>query len=297
MQNRHYDVVQLEGLYLCPYIQTIRTYSRAKIALRSHNIESEIWRRSAQKEKNILKKIYKQNLSKRIDKFEHRFLNVYDMLLPITQIDAEKFKQMGATVPMQVVPTGIDMDNPLFEIDNQRIKYPTLFYIGALDWRPNQEGLVWFVQKIWLKFKKQHPELVFTVAGRNAPKHFVNFLKRNKINYIGEIDNAIDLYKQQAIQVVPIFSGSGMRIKILEGMAAGKAIVTTSIGTEGIASEHKKNILIADKAEDFYNCLEKLYAQKTIFLQLSENARTFVKNNFDNDEIAKTVLNFYEKQI
>ncbi|MBO4738618.1 MAG: glycosyltransferase family 4 protein [Bacteroidales bacterium] len=297
LQNNHYDIVQLEGLYLCPYISTIRACCQAKIAFRSHNIESEIWCRSAQVEKNILKKIYKINLSERIDKFERHYLNLYDFLLPITPRDARKYQQMGIRIPMQIVPTGIETDSPLFSIDNQKINHSSLFYIGALDWQPNIEGLYWFVKKVWLKFKKQYPQAVFTIAGRNASKPFADFLRKNQINYIGEIDKAIDIYAHHSIQIVPVLSGSGMRIKIIEGLAAGKAILTTSIGTEGINTEHERNILIADRAEDFYKCLEYLYLQKDIFSQLSENARLFVRKNFDNNVIARNVLTFYSRQI
>lgn len=296
LQKNSYDIVQLEGVYLCPYIQCIRQYSKAKIALRAHNIEHEIWKRVAQHTLNPLKKLYLYNLSRRIRRFESQYLQRYDFLIPITARDGEKYQQMGSTVPQHIVSTGVDKDNALLQIDNRWVLFPSLFYIGALDWLPNQEGLKWFVKNVWDRFYKRYPA-TFTIAGRNAPASLIHYFNEHHINFIGEIDDSYKIFEHQSIMVVPILSGSGMRIKIIEGMAAGKAIITTSIGTEGIDTTHEENILVADTAKEFYQCLEQVYNDFHLYLQLSGNARTFVTKHFDNEIIAKNLINFYTNHL
>ncbi|HBF89519.1 MAG TPA: glycosyl transferase family 1 [Bacteroidales bacterium] len=285
-----FDIVQLEGLYMGLYIPIIRKHSRAKIVLRAHNIEHEIWKRTAAQEENKFKRKYLTILANRIKRMKLKMLNSYDMLVPITARDAEIFKILGNQKPMHVSPTGIDLTQLISNRDN--IEYPSLFHIGALDWAPNQEGLIWFFDNVWPPIKEKFPEIKFYLAGRNAPDWFVKRIPSNII-YLGEIKNAYEFMNSKAIMLVPLLSGSGMRIKIIEGMALGKTIVSTSVGTEGIASTKNHNILIADKTEDFIKSIEKAISKHEFFEKIGKNAVTFVNENFNNNTITKSLLDFY----
>lgn len=289
-----YDIVQLEGLYLCPYIPAIRKCSQAKVALRAHNVEHEIWSRMVENEKSIPKRFYKRIIAKRMRKFELSYINSYDYLVPITDRDAEFFSQNGNEKPMHVVPLGLEPMSPLFSIDNSTADFPSFSYIGALDWQPNCEGLTWFVENVWNEYRSKHADAKFRVAGRNADAAFANFLKTNCVDYIGEVESAADFYASGMIFVVPLFSGSGMRIKIVEAMAAGKAVITTTLGTEGIATENGENIFVADDASDFHACMEKIAGDKALYDEISVNARNFVAENYDNNIIASRLLDFYK---
>jgi len=290
-----FDIVQLEGLYVCPYIETIRKHSKALIALRAHNIEHEIWERTVVNEKAFLKRFYIKNLAKRIKNFETGFFNKYDLLIPITERDGLKCKELGSKIPAHVVPTGIDSEN--YKVDNNSSNYPGLFHIGALDWIPNQEGLMWFLNKAWPLIHKEHPNLEFVIAGRNAPDSFLAKIKQDGVKYVGEVDNAIDFMNQQSIMIVPLLSGSGMRIKIIEGMALGKVIVTTSIGTEGIDTTHNQNVLISNTPDMFAHEIKRLINNKELFDFLSKNAVKFVNENYNNKNIADNLTRFYESQL
>ncbi len=294
-----YDVIQLEGLYLGLYIPVIRKYSDALISMRSHNIEHEIWQRTALINKNGWRKKYLQILSKRIKLLNIQQLNKYDVLVPITKRDAKVFDDLGNNIPTHITPTGINAEELI--PDNKNLEYPSLFYIGALDWAPNQEGLLWFLKNVWKLINKKHPELKFYIAGRNAPDLFKqkiklsSFINRgNNIVFLGEVENAYDFMKSKAIMVVPLLSASGMRIKIIEGMSLGKTIISTSIGTEGIDTTHNENILIANSPSDFVQEIEKLLIDKNIFENIGRNAVKFVKENFDNLTITASLIDFYE---
>lgn len=297
LQSNTYQIVQLEGLYLCPYIDTIRQYSTAHISLRSHNIEHEIWKRGLINETNIFKRLYISNLVRRIKKFKLKYLNKYDFLIPITNRDSDTYTQLGNKLLSHVVPTGLEQSSSFFKLDISKSKFPGFFYIGALDWLPNQEGLSWFVREVWSKFVAKYPEVTFSVAGRNASNHIVKLLNNHNVKYLGEVTNAVDFIASGSVMIVPLFSGSGMRIKIIEGMAAGKTIISTTIGTEGINSTDNYNILIADNAEDYYNQLVKIYHNQELHIRIANNARNFVLENFNNKTIAQQLLNFYQTNI
>lgn len=291
LRETTFDVILLEGLYLAPYLPLIRRCSAAKVAMRAHNIEHEIWERTARQQQGP-RRLYIRHLAGRIRRMEYRFLNQYDAVLPITGRDSDKLKEMGCHLPMQVVPTGIQAEE--FVPDPSAMEFPSVFHIGALDWMPNQEGISWFLGNVWEKVLNQFPEVKFYLAGRNAPAHFRTLKDPNMI-FLGEVSDAYALMNSKAVMIVPILSGSGMRIKIIEGMAMQKAIVTTSIGTEGISTSHGENILIADEPEGFASCVCALLADRVKCIQMGESARKFVIDHYDNRSITKALTVFFTK--
>jgi glycosyltransferase involved in cell wall biosynthesis len=293
LSTGEYDIVQMEGLYLAPYLDEIRRNSRAKVVMRAHNIEHEIWARTAFHQKGP-KQIYLKILASRIRRMEYNYLNRFDAILPITTRDGEMLKNMGSSLPMHIVPTGIDTGDYL--PDPSAMEFPTVFHIGALDWIPNQEGLLWFFDHVWGEVLRQFPSLRFYLAGRNAPEAFRSLGYPNLV-YLGEVDNAHDFMRSKAVMVVPVLSGSGMRIKIIEGMALGKAIVTTTIGTEGINTTHDKDILVADDPGAFAECICRLVSDREYCLKIGENARIFVAGHYDNPVITEGLAGFYQKLI
>lgn len=291
-----YDIVQLEGLYLVPYIKTIREYSKAGISMRSHNVEHEIWERNAVLEKNVLKRMYLNILARRIKRMEIDTLNDFDYLLPITDRDAEKFDELGCKIPKHVVNAGINMQD--YAQSNVRIEFPSLFHIGALDWAPNQEGLIWFFNEVWPELRSNFPKLLFYLAGRNAPQIFEKQIKNiDGIVYIGEVESARDFILSKAIMIVPIFAGSGMRIKIIEGLAYEKAIVSTSIGIEGIPVTDGENILIANNKDTFISRITEILNDRIFFDKISNNAGKFARENFDTFTISENLLQFYKSHL
>ena len=292
LTEKSFDVIQLEGLYLCPYIPVIRKYSEALIAYRAHNIEYEIWERTATLSKGLRSK-YLKNLSKRIKRFEVSYLNSYDLLVPITDRDGLILDKLGNNKPRHTSQTGIDFASLVPTA--RKLEFPSLFHIGALDWAPNQEGLIWFFSNCWPKIHSQNPELKFYLAGRNAPDWFERLIKLEGVEYLGEINDAYDFINSKAVMVVPLFSGSGMRIKIIEGMALGKPIVTTDIGTEGIPTENGKNILIANDADRFTDAITELINDRDLSNRIGKSAIGFIQEKFDNLVQAEALIEFYKQ--
>ena len=293
LQKEIFDVIQLEGLYLAPYVPVIRSNSRALIAMRAHNVEHEIWNRTAMQCKGI-KRVYLSNLARRIRKMESLYLNAYDVMIPITERDAGIFAGMGCKLPVHVTPTGV-CTNSLVP-DRSVIEFPSIFHIGALDWAPNQEGLFFFLEKVWPELHRNNPALKFYIAGRNAPEKISKINLENVI-FLGEVDDAYQFMNSKAIMVVPLLSGSGMRIKIIEGMALGKTIVSTSLGAEGISFEHGKNIIIADKPENIATEIQDLLNNFDNFDTIGRQAREFVSKAYDNKQIISDLLGFYKKHL
>ncbi|MCF6364668.1 MAG: glycosyltransferase family 4 protein [Bacteroidales bacterium] len=294
--NNKYDFIQIEGLYMMPYIETIKKHSKAKIVFRAHNIEHEIWEQTLKQEKSFLKKIYLQIIAKRMKKFELSFSNKYDILIPITQRDADYFNKTGNKKSTIVCPTGVNASK--YKSKEKDFKEIEIFHIGSLDWTPNQEGLIWFLENVWTEISKKYKNLTFSIAGRNAPDWLEKTFKNYKnINYLGEIDNAVSFMKSHDVMIVPLLSGSGMRIKIIEGMASGNIILSTSKGAEGINGKNGTDFLIANTINEFKQTITEIYENKIDLKSISFNAQQFILNNFDNFAISKSLIEFYKKQL
>lgn len=292
---KKYDIIQLEGLYLTPYITTIRENSSAKIALRSHNIENEIWHRLRNNEKSILRRIYLGILARRVEKMEKKAIDRYDFLVPITYRDAVEYQKLGNTNLSKVIQTGI----PAAEIEKEiKVrKERRLYFIGSLDWLPNQEGLRWFVSQVWPMFNQSMSHLEFHIAGRNAPDWFIKEIDKPGIKFHGEVVNAKLFAAQFDIMVVPLFSGGGMRVKIVEAMSLGKVVVTTPIGAEGLDIIPNYHAIVTEVPDDFATGIEVLMENSDFFLKLGENSLRFIRNNYTNRVLARELINFYQSNL
>jgi glycosyltransferase involved in cell wall biosynthesis len=288
-----YDLVQLEGLYLAPYIQTIRENCASLISLRAHNVEYEIWQRMAQGVSNPVKKWYFNHIAKRVERMEVQAIGLVDIIVPITERDEGKLKGMGGSQYLSI-PSGFDASGQKPIVENAS---KTFFYIGALDWLPNQEGLLWFFQEIWEPFKQENPAWEFVLAGRNAPQGFVDKIKGFPIKYIGEVDSAEAFINKHNIMIVPLLSGSGMRIKIVEGMAHGKCIVTTSIGAEGIPVSPGENIFIANNPKEYLAQMNVLANNEELSAKTGSLAWGFVQNELANEKLTSKLAAFYQNSL
>ena len=297
LKSRKFDLVQLETLYMAPYINTIKKNAPdTLVSLRVHNTENEIWFRRARNEMNPFKKALFMETAKRIRNYEELVMsaNQFDILVPITRRDGDKFKKMGAKTNVFFCNAGIDTAS--LNTRPVKIEFPSLFYIGALDWEPNKEGLKWFLSQVWPHIHKRYPKVKFYIAGRRMPDKIRNIKMDNVVN-LGEVDSAEAFIKPRAIMVVPILSGSGMRIKIIEGMAYGKAIVATRMAAEGLRVKHGDNILIADDPKDFADCVSVLIEKRSFYDTIASHAQAHVQKNFENDVLIDRLLGVYEKGI
>jgi glycosyltransferase involved in cell wall biosynthesis len=294
VKENSFDIIQLEGHYLLPYIPVIRSHCSALISLRAHNVESEIWSRIKAVTANPLKKFYFGIISKRLADFETKMLNTYDILVPITERDAATFKGLGNSKPMVVIPTGIS-EQIFKQGENSTDAHSKLFFIGALDWIPNQEGLVWFIEKVWPQLLSSIEGVELHVAGRNAPAWIEKKYQEVNVHFHGEVEDAYQFMESHDIMIVPLFAGSGMRIKIIEAMARSKVVVTTDIGAEGLGVQNNKHLLIGNSVDEFVNRITKLIMDQDFFGKIQENAFVYTQQFFNNKELTLKLTEFYKK--
>ncbi len=292
LTQEKYDLILLENLYTALYLDDIEKLCNAMIIMRAHNVEHEIWERTAASAEG-LKKAYLYVLARRIKRFERSMMNRYDALVPITERDAGKFRSMGNQKPVHVLQTGIDTSQPVHNLEFSG--RPAVAHLGALDWLPNQDGIRWFMKEVWPLVVKKIPGLEFHLAGRNAPADFASEMTSAGAIFHGEIEDAGQFIRSHPVFVVPLFSGSGMRIKLLEYLAAGRAVVTTGIGAEGIPVHHGQEVLMTNSALDFAGYIVTLLMDPQKGSEIGKNAITFVEKNYNNQVLIRNFTGFLKK--
>lgn len=291
LEQERFDVVQLEMIYMAPYIDTIRAHSDAKIVLRAHNVEHQIWERMAKKESLLPKRLYIRHLARTLRKYELGVIDRVDGIAAITYTDAAFFRGITAT-PVIDIPYGVNID--AFAPEYETAEKPSFYHIGSMNWRPNEEAIRWFLAEVWDKIHERIPDAKFYLAGRNMPKWLVK-TKRKGVVVVGEVPDAHEFVKQHDVAVVPLLSGSGIRIKIIESMALGKAVVTTIVGAEGIQYTEFEDVVIAENVPKMVEAVCRLYKHPEEAETLGRNARRLVEELYDNKKIINRLLIFYNE--
>ncbi len=294
LAENDYDAVQLETLYMAHYIPDIRAGSRAIIAMRAHNVEHEIWQRYAELTPHWLKKWYLRLQNKSLRDFEKKQLREYDLMIAITGRDLDVFHKMGYRNAAVTAPVGIDLDDYVPDYQCFDEKKISIAFIGALDWMPNQDGVVWFLDKVWPAVSAAFPKVEFHIAGKNTPDWL--FRRAGGGVFVhGEVEDARRFINDHPIMVAPLFSGSGIKIKVLEGMALARAVITTPVGLEGIPARKGEQVFVAETPQAFARqlvfCIENIPAIR----DHGKMARHFIKTHFDNMAIAEDVVRAYQR--
>ncbi|MDB5147494.1 MAG: glycosyltransferase [Mucilaginibacter sp.] len=292
LRQTAYDVVQFEGLFVTPYLTAIRKYSKARLIYRSHNIEHQVWMRLAQQKSDLFKKWYLHLLARRVKDYELQQLNKFDAIAVFTHEDKKTLLSYGTTIPVEIFPVGISL--PDYKPDYNKTEFPSLFFLGSLDWMPNREGIEWFIENFYKDLTDGNMRVKFYVAGHNIPDSFDDYEVMGKIFIQGEVDDAFEFVNSKAIMVVPLLSSGGMRVKIVEGMAMEKCIISTSLGAEGINFTNGTNILIANNRQEFYDAIERCITDEEFCRNVGLNARRLIEEQHDVHVVAPKLVAFYQ---
>jgi polysaccharide biosynthesis protein PslH len=289
------DIIQLEGLYLCPYISLIKRHSSARIILRAHNIEHILWRDIALNERHPLKRAYLKIQAGRMEKYEVAQLARMDAITTVTENDLAILRHLKIDTRSKLIPFGLESYNGM---SSRLFNKTAIAFIGALDWIPNQEAIRWFTDKVWPQIQLRFPGLEFHIAGRSAPAKLISVLQSKKgILFHGEVPESKAFLDQFSIMIVPLFSGSGIRVKIIEAMQQGLIVIASSKAAEGIPAISGRHLFIANTPEEFVATLEYVLTNNAITEQISADAMRLVREKFNILAIASGLTGFYNEVI
>jgi sugar transferase (PEP-CTERM/EpsH1 system associated) len=259
----------------------------------THNVESEIWRRHAETTTGALSKWLYGAQYRRMLRYEGDSLRRFDGVLAVSDADRETFDRIypGAIRrPVHVVPTGVDTE--YFEpsagprIPNPESQIPSLIFTGSMDWLPNEDAMLFFSRDILPKIRAEVPNVQLAIVGR-APTPAVKQLgEQPGVNVTGRVDDVRPSMRDAAVYVVPLRIGGGTRLKIFEAMAMGKAVVSTTVGAEGLPVVNGEHVVLADDPTAFARAVVDLLRDAPRRRQLEAAARTLVVEKYDWSAVA-----------
>jgi len=292
LSSENFDIIQLETLFMCPYINTIRKYSKSPVVLRTHNIEHLIWLQLARETYNPFKKLILKGLSRTLKKFEENIRGQVDGIASISPDDHAYFSNLPGDSITELIPFGINEKSK--DGDDSPLPPLSLFHIGSMNWIPNEQGIKWVLRHVWPAIHHRYPDICLNLAGRQMP-NWLKFHSQEGVFIAGEVPDANEFMAQNRIMIVPLFSGSGIRIKIIQGMLAGKPIITTRTGANGIAYKNGVHMLIADDAESFIKAIVHCVENPVLCRNLGEEARKLALKDHYNPLIIEKLIGFYQR--
>ena len=259
LESERFDVVQLEGTFVAPYLTDIRRHAPGvPVVLRAHNLECQIWERLAAGERNPFRRFYLRHLAGGLRRFETRVATEFDAIAAITEPDRRQWAALaGPTVRTVAVPAGVDrgrfQPRPLLNPMPR-----TVGVIGSLNWQPNLEGLRWLLTEVWPRVRAALPDLTLHIAGSHPPA-WLTTLRAPGVEVHGFVPSAAAFLEQHPVLLVPLLSGGGMRIKIIEAMTLGRCVLTTTVGGEGIEAAAGREWLVADSPDAWVKSLVGIF--------------------------------------
>jgi len=301
--SQSFDLIQLEGTFTAWYAgfltqeevsgRILDGQHLPPIVLRAHNVEYSIWEMLAGRTGNPLKKWYLRDMASRLKKFEKWMLHRVDAVAAITADDAQRLSTLGCSEPVVFIPAGVDLSR--FQPDVALKPAPrTLFMIGSLNWLPNLEGLHWLLREVWPTFHAEMPDVELHIAGSGTPEELLKPRTDNVVVH-GFVESALAFMQQYDLMVVPLLSGGGMRIKIIEGMALGKAILSTTLGAEGIAVRNGQDILLRDSAAEWLAALRAWARGEVATAQIGMAAAHTATTRYDRRQVTQQFVDLYER--
>ena len=252
----------------------------------THNVESEIWRRHAENKTGIQKFLYGAQYQRML-RYEGHALQRFEGVLAVSDADRQTFAALypGAiSHPVHVVPTGVDTD--YFAPAPSDPAARTLVFTGSMDWLPNEDAMQFFCRDILPLIRAQEPGVCLSIVGRAPTPAVKRLAEEHGVTVTGRVDDVRPYMKEAAVYIVPLRIGGGTRLKIFEAMSMGKAVVSTTVGAEGLPVSHGEHVLLADDPAAFAHSVVRLLRDADRRATLEAAARTLVVEHYDWSAVA-----------
>ncbi|MCP4266706.1 MAG: glycosyltransferase [Candidatus Brocadiaceae bacterium] len=276
LSKNRYDLIFFDTISLVPYSSL---FKNEKLILNHHNIESEMMLRRAYNTKNLLKKLYFYQEGKKLAIYEDRECPLFDLNITCSHVDSERILKRISSLKVDEVVNGVDVSF-FYPLNKKKIKN-SLIFVGGMSWYPNKEAMLYFSRQVWPLLSETIPDINMTVIGRSPPAELVNLAdvdKRFKVT--GFVDDVRPYIDSAMVYVCPITDGGGTKLKILDALAMGKAIVADPIACEGIDVKEGETVLFASTPVDYVEKIKLLFENEELNKKLGLNGRKLIEDKY-----------------
>lgn len=290
LSAQQFDVVHLDMLHLADYISEVHGLP---VVLVEHNVESVLLHRRIEAESSFFKRLYFRYQLKKLERYEAWACRQADHVVSVSANDAQQLMMMTGHRRVTTVPNGVDSE--FFKPSTSGTSARHAVFVGGLTWFPNLDAVEYFAREILPLIVREVPDFVLTVVGKNPAQGLDPVLTSNPaIKLTGLVEDVRPYIEEAAVYVVPLRVGGGTRLKILDALASGKPLVSTSVGREGLDLVDGCDILVADDARGFANAVVGVLKDAVGAAELSSNGRKAVQERYEWTVIAKSLLSVYD---
>jgi polysaccharide biosynthesis protein PslH len=254
----------------------------------THNVEAEIWRRHAERQRDPVRRLLYHQQWQRMLRFEEATLRRFDLVLAVSDTDKETFHRLYPSAlkrPIFTVATGVDTS--YFAPRATDVIEPRhLVFTGSMDWIPNEDAMTYFCHEVLPLIRQAEPDVTLSIVGRTPTPAVQRLADIHGVTVTGRVDDVRDHVGRAGVYVVPIRIGGGTRLKIFEAMGMARAVVSTTVGAEGLPVTDGRDIVIADTSRDFADGVVTLIRDPARRVQLEQAARDLVVTRYDWSAVA-----------
>ena len=276
-----------------PYAIFLQNLKNVKSLISAHNIESSIWKRYEENEKNCLKRKYISIQRKKVEEFENKAFHWSSGATAVTKNEAETITAMNPPYSIEVIDNGVDTS--YFKKSTSAKSSNELVFTGSMDWRPNQDAVIYFAKEIYPLVKNKCSDIKFTIVGRKPPEKVIELGHIEGITVTGTVDDVRPYIDRANLYIVPLRIGGGSRLKILEAMSMEKAVISTSIGAEGLNVTDNENIILKNTPTEFADCIIDLLQNNELRVKLESEGRKLVEKEYDWQQLGVRYNNYINR--
>lgn len=293
LSKNRIDVVHLDLLPLTRYLSN---FKGIPVALTEHNVESGRLLSLVRQSENIFFKVYMYMQYKKLATFEKEEMGKCEICIAVSEKDKEVLSKFNPNTEITVIPNGVDV--AYFSPKNGKRVPKSVIWVGGMKDFYNRQAVNYFCEEIFDKIKKEVQEVRLTMVGKSPTKKVLELAEQNKdVRCIGYVEDVRPYINEAMIFIAPILSGGGTKLKVLNALAMGKAVVTTSIGAEGIDVTNGENIIIADNPDEFARRSVELLKNPEKAERIGKKARELIIEKYDWEKIGKRYNKIYEELV
>ncbi|UQD53492.1 hypothetical protein C0971_16795 [Bacillus methanolicus] len=290
LKEENYKYIYIDHLPMMVYQHL---FPKNKLVLDQHNVESLIFKRFIETESNFIKKALGLLEFIKLKRFEIKSLKFAQQIICLSENDKEVFKGFGVKEEkLNVIPIHLKL-NKKYEYQKKEKDKLKILFLGSMSWYPNQNGIRWFMENVWFNLNQNDYEMY--IVGSNPPNYIQKYHNGQNVFVTGYVDDVDEYIRQCDVSVVPLFVGSGQRVKIIESFAKGIPVISTSIGAEGLIYEKNKSIIIADNAKQFIESLNMLKKDTNKLIELSENGKKLFYKHYSFENLPHKLTDVLNK--
>ena len=287
--NETFDLVHYEMFHIAQF----QTETDLPSVLSQQNVDSAIWRRLCSETTNPFYKFAYWTQQLAFQRYERVLSPKFDVVTCTSDIDATVFQQHCAEDAIEIIPNGVDVTHYLPDYSSEASAH--LIYIGSMDWYPNEDAVAFFTDEVLPRIQEKVPDVAFSIVGGNPSTRVQKLAEREGVVVTGRVPEIKPYFAEATVFVVPLRIGSGTRLKILEALAMGKAIVSTTVGAEGLDLRDGEEIFIADEPIAFADAVTRLLTDSELRRRMGESGRVRVERDYDWRRIGEKLHGVYTK--